>query len=227
MPHFMESRHLPILRPAGAVLLIAGLVDLAALTYSFVQGQAYVSGLNLFGVVAGVFLLRGSLQAALVVRWLAVWLLAALLATVFVFPFLQPFSLTFAQLRLGLGPEPVSVGLAVLGTAVLIWLIWQLGRAPVIAARTERSLRSWSMAPPAVAGVVLVVGVAIVVAMLRSGEAAGNARMLAAQRVTSDYKLHVRSVSKSRGANGTLITANVTAWTDRDIKNLPVQWQEP
>ncbi len=223
----MESRHLPILRPAGAALLVAGLVDLAVLTYSFVQGQAYVSGLNLFGVVAGVFLLRGSLQAALVVRWLAVWLLATLLATVFVFPFLQPFSLTFAQLRLGMGPAPLTLGLAVVGTALLIWLIWQLGRAPVRAARAERSLRPWGMVPPALAGVVLVVGVAVVVAALRSGEAAGTARMLAAQRVTSNYKLHVRSVNKSRGANGTLITANVTAWTDSDVKNLPVQWQEP
>ncbi|AVO42756.1 hypothetical protein C6571_16940 [Simplicispira suum] len=207
--------------------MVAGLLDLAALTYSFVQGLAYVSGLNLFGVVVGVFLMRGSLQAALVVRWLAVWLLAALLATVFVSPFLQPFSLTFAQLRLGMGPEPVAVGLAVLALALLGWLAWQLGREPVRAARSARNLRPWSMATPALVGVALVVGVGVVVAVLRSGEAAANARMLAAQRVTPDYKLHVRSVSKSRGANGSLITANVTAWTDSDIKNLPVQWQEP
>ena len=223
----MDTRHLPILRHAGIVLLVAGLLDLAALTYSFVQGMTYVSGLNLFGVVAGVFLLRGSLQAALVVRWLAVWALAALLATVFIFPFLQPFSLTFAQLRLGMGPEPTSMGLAVLMVVLLGWLVWQLGRGPVSAARAARKLRSWSMAPPALVGVALVVGIGVVVAVLRSGEAAANARMLAAQRVTSDYKLHVRSVSKMSGPRGTLITANVTAWTDSDIKNLPVQWQEP
>ena len=223
----MDTKHLPILRRAGIVLLLAGLLDLAALTYSVLQGQAYVSGLNLFGVVAGVFLLRGSLQAALVVRWLAVWLLAALLATVFVFPFLQPFSLTFAQLRLGMGPEPISIGLAVLALVLLVWLVWQLGREPVRAARAARKLRPWSMAPPALVGVALVVGLGVLVVALRSGEAAANARMLAAQRVTSDYKLHVRSVSKLRGVNGTLITADVTAWTDSDIKNLPVQWQEP
>ena len=223
----MDTKLLAILRHAGGVLLVAGLLDLAALTYSFVQGQAYVSGLNLFGVVAGVFLLRGSLQAALVVRWLAVWLLAALLATVFVFPFLQPFSLTFAQLRLGRGPEPVSVALAVLAMALLGWLVWQLGREPVRAARAARSLRPWSMATPALVGVALVVSLGVLVVVLRSGEAAANPRMLAAQRVTSDYKFHVRSISKNHGDNGTLITANVTAWTDSDIKNLPVQWQEP
>ena len=223
----MDTRHLPILRHAGIALLAAGLIDLAALTYSFVEGLAYVSGLNLFGVVAGVFLLRGSLQAALVVRWLAVWLLAALLATVFVFPFLQPFSLTFAQLRLGMGPTPMSIGLTVLVVALLAWLVWQLGREPVRAARAARSLRPWSMAAPALVGVALAVGAGGVIALLRGGEAAANARMLAAQRVTADYKLHVRSVSKSRGANGTLITANVTAWTNSDVQNVPVQWQEP
>jgi hypothetical protein len=223
----MDTQHLPILRHAGIVLLVAGLLDLAALTYSFVQELAYVSGLNLFGVVGGVFLMRGSLQAALVVRWLAAFLLAVLLATVLVFPFLQPFSLTFAQLRLGLGPGPFALALGACALALLAWLVWQLGREPVRAARATRTLRAWSMAPPALMGVALAVGLAVVVAALRSGQAAADARMLAAQRVGSDYKLHVRSIRKLRGVGGTLISAEVTAWTDSDIKNLPVQWQEP
>ena len=207
----MDTRHLPILRRAGTVLLAAGLIDLAALAYSLAQGQAYVSGFNLFAVVAGVFMLRGSLQAALVARWFAVWMLAALLATVFVLPFMQPFSLTFAQLRLGIGPAPASIGLAVLVTALLGWLAWQ----------------PWSLTPPALVGVALVVGLGVVVAVLRGGEAAAHARELAAQQVTPDYRLHVRSVSKTRSGQGTRITATVTAWTDSDIKTVPVQWQQP
>ncbi|MEZ5717548.1 MAG: hypothetical protein R3E55_03500 [Burkholderiaceae bacterium] len=223
----MDTRYLPILRRAGAVLLAAGLIDLAALAYSLAQGQAYVSGFNLFAVVAGVFMLRGSLQAALVVRWLSVWMLAALLATVFVLPFMQPFSLTFAQLRLGIGPAPASIGLAVLVTALLGWLAWQLGREPVCAARAARHLKPWSMTPPALVGVALVVGLGAAAAVLRGGEAAAHARELAAQQVTPDYRLHVRAVSKTRSGQGTRITATVTAWTDSDIKTVPVQWQEP
>ena len=223
----MDTRYLPILRRAGAVLLAAGLIDLAALAYSLAQGQAYVSGFNLFAVVAGVFMLRGSLQAALVVRWLSVWMLAALLATVFVLPFMQPFSLTFAQLRLGIGPAPASIGLAVLVTALLGWLAWQLGREPVCAARAARHLKPWSMTPPALVGVALVVGLGVAAAVLRGGEAAAHARELAAQQVTPDYRLHVRAVSKTRSGQGTRITATVTAWTDSDIKTVPVQWQEP
>jgi hypothetical protein len=223
----MDTRHLPILRRAGTVLLAAGLIDLAALAYSLAQGQAYVSGFNLFAVVAGVFMLRGSLQAALVARWFAVWMLAALLATVFVLPFMQPFSLTFAQLRLGIGPAPASIGLAVLVTALLGWLAWQLGREPVRAARAARHLKPWSLTPPALVGVALVVGLGVVVAVLRGGEAAAHARELAAQQVTPDYRLHVRSVSKTRSGQGTRITATVTAWTDSDIKTVPVQWQQP
>ena len=132
-----------------------------------------------------------------------------------------------AQLRLGIGPAPASIGLAVLVTALLGWLAWQLGREPVRAARAARHLKPWSLTPPALVGVALVVGLGVVVAVLRGGEAAAHARELAAQQVTPDYRLHVRSVSKTRSGQGTRITATVTAWTDSDIKTVPVQWQQP
>ena len=172
-------------------------------------------------------MLRGSLQAALVARWFAVWLLAAPAGhgvCLAVHAALQP-DLCPAAPGHGVRNRSLS-GWRCWWWALLGWLAWQLGREPVRAARAARNLKPWSMTPrhwwawcwwwawawwwPAAQ---------------RRG--CGPRPLLAQQQVTPDYRLHVRSVSKTRSGQGTRITATVTAWTDSDIKTVPVQWQEP
>jgi hypothetical protein len=69
----MESRtHQAILRRVGGVLVAVGLVDIAWMIYCIVHGISYRSSLNLFAVIAGVLLLRGSLRTAANVRWFGV-----------------------------------------------------------------------------------------------------------------------------------------------------------
>jgi hypothetical protein len=69
----MESRtHQAILRRVGGVLVAIGLVDIAWMIYCIVHGISYRSSLNLFAVIAGVLLLRGSLRTAANVRWFGV-----------------------------------------------------------------------------------------------------------------------------------------------------------
>ncbi len=101
----------PILNKTGRVLLIVGLIDVAVMIYCVVNQIAYSSSVNLFAVIAGVFLLRGSLRAASAVRWLSVFLLAALFSLALAWPFVQPADLTLTQIHLSPLGAAVSVAL--------------------------------------------------------------------------------------------------------------------
>ena len=121
------------------MLVIAGLVDIAALAYSLSQGTNDPAGWGLFALASGALVFRGSLLAAFVVRWVACLALAASTALLLGMPMMQPFSLTFTQLRLNQGPDLDSVAITAAVLALLAWLMWQLGRAPIRAAAAAAS----------------------------------------------------------------------------------------
>ncbi len=77
------TSHVPILKRIGTVLLAVGLLDIAVMVYCIVNRVSYSSSFNLIAVIAGIFLLRGSVRAASIVRWFAVFMLAGFLTLVF------------------------------------------------------------------------------------------------------------------------------------------------
>ncbi|MBV8249935.1 MAG: hypothetical protein JO200_15990 [Comamonas sp.] len=93
--------HIPILKRTGTVLLGVGLLDIALMVYCIVKSVSYSSSFNIFAVVAGIFLLRGSLRAAAIVRGFAMFALAGHLTLVLASPLLQPMALTLTRVRLG------------------------------------------------------------------------------------------------------------------------------
>ena len=224
----MNQMHIPLLRRVGAVLLAAGLITLAALALESFQGMAaFTAGPGLVAVVAGVGLWRGNLRAALGVRWLAAFLLAAGLSLLFFLPLMQPFSLTFAQLRLGQGPSLSLLVAAVLGVLGLGWIVWQLGRAPIDAARTDAGLQPRDMRIPAAAGVALVVALGVFLVAMRVGASAHQARALAEQKVGEGYRFHISWVSRVRTGTMSQMSAVVIAWNDNEVRRIPVQWEAP
>ena len=224
----MNQMHIPLLRRVGAVLLAAGLITLAALALESFQGMAaFTAGPGLVAVVAGVGLWRGNLRAALGVRWLAAFLLAAGLSLLFFLPLMQPFSLTFAQLRLGQGPSLSLLAAAVLGVLGLGWIVWQLGRAPIDAARTDAGLQPRDMRIPAAAGVALVVALGVFLVAMRVGASAHQARALAEQKVGEGYRFHISWVSRVRTGTMSQMSAVVIAWNDNEVRRIPVQWEAP
>ena len=224
----MNQMHIPLLRRVGAVLLAAGLITLAALALESFHGMAaFTAGPGLVAVVAGVGLWRGNLRAALGVRWLAAFLLAAGLSLLFFLPLMQPFSLTFAQLRLGQGPSLSLLAAAVLGVLGLGWIVWQLGRAPIDAARTDAGLQPRDMRIPAAAGVALVVALGVFLVAMRVGASAHQARALAEQKVGEGYRFHISWVSRVRTGTMSQMSAVVIAWNDNEVRRIPVQWEAP
>ncbi len=79
-----------ILKKVGLALVAFGLVDIALMIYVVSHGQSYSSSFNIFAVVAGIFLLRGSLGATRLVTWFSAFMLTGfILAIFFLFPFLR------------------------------------------------------------------------------------------------------------------------------------------
>jgi hypothetical protein len=163
------SDHIAILRRSGWALIVVGLLDIASMIYSISRGIAYSSSLNIFAVVAGFFLLRGSLVAAGAVRWFAVLLLSSACSLLLVWPFMQPVGLTVAQLRLSplLAAASAAFGLALL--AFLYWTQRQLGSPAVLAAHAAAHRSIASMRIPVALGAGLVILLAFIVPSLLAG----------------------------------------------------------
>ena len=96
----MHSDHLSVLRRTGLVLVIVGVLDIGLMIYAILSRTAYTSSLNIFAVIAGVFLLRGNMRAVRVVRFFALFFAAALVAVLTVSSLVQPVDLTLTQFRL-------------------------------------------------------------------------------------------------------------------------------
>jgi hypothetical protein len=221
----VETAAQPILRKAGVVLVVVGLIDIAVMIYCIINRISYSSSFNVFAVIAGALLIRGGLRTAGVVRCFATFMLAALASLLVAWPLLQPLDLTLTEVRL----NPVSaLGGGALYLAILAFLFWlqrELGRPPILAARVAAGRRQRDMRIPAALGF-LVVFLAVLLSGLFRDDAAEKAKSIAQQQLGAEYQYHVSSLYISESARERTVEAVVTAWKDREIKDVPVEWKE-
>jgi len=215
------DNYLKVLKRVGRVLIAFGLLDIGFMIYCITRGQSYSSSFNIFAVIAGVFLFRGHLGAARVVTSFSAFMLTGFVGAVLVlFPFLQPFDLWITQVRLHPVSSLLYVGVASGVIALLLWVYTQLRSPAVVQARTAAGQ---SASPPKAAflfGVLLVLGLSVALHFTLHGEAAANAMRLAKAKEGSAYKYCVTSMSWA-GDHG---RAAVTAYNDRQIKSVDVEW---
>ena len=224
-----EQAHLPILKRVGIFLIVVGVVDSLMFFYTWKNNIIYSSNFNIFAIVAGIFLLRGNLRATSLVQWFSAFVLACQLTVVATWPFLQPISLILAYLRF---ETMFSLSFAILYVFIVgsyIWVYRQLASSPVQAARAAAGRKKRSMKIPTYLGIF---GVSFVILLttilLRNNPLVTTAQRLAAEQVKGDYQLQAKSFDiKPVDQNNNLITATVTAWNDREMKNIIVKWQAP
>jgi hypothetical protein len=222
----METDYLAILKRAGHVLLVVGLLDIGLMLYCFAVGMSYASSFNIFAVIAGILLMRGNLEAAAVVRFLAVFLFVAFAGVIPAVLLIQPLDLTMTYLRL----SPVSsLGAAGLAAGVLLllgWLAHELGSEPVQAARAQAGRKRQGARIPAALGLAVPVFLGVGVSFLLRGETAEHAKLLAREQVGANYRLHVSSLSVQWNGSRTTAEGVVVAWNDNEIRQVPVHWEE-
>ncbi len=199
----------------GAALVVVGLLDIGAMIYCIFRNLSYHSSFNIFAVVAGIFLIRGSLRAAGIVLWFATFMLTGFVCLLAVCPLLVPVELVLAELRLY--PEWFAsfLILAAASLGFLYSIVRQLREGPVPPVRmwggTARSLNSG-----VVAGVGLASILAVGVPAMLHGQSATRATNIAASQMGPGYHYFISSMRWSAGANGTEVSAVVMAWNHRE-----------
>jgi hypothetical protein len=218
---------MPILTRVGKVLIAIGIIDIGVMIYCITNKIPYSSSFNIFAVVAGVFLSRGSLRAASIVRWFSVFSLCAFAAMAVAWPIVQPLDLTLTQARLS--PVSTSLTAAFLAflCALLYWLAKSLGDSSVLDALAAAGRKRRSMRVAAFSGVALVIALSTFMSLLLGGESAKKATQMAQEELGPGYKFYVSSLSIASGSAGTSVRAVVTAWNSSEVRNVPVSWQEP
>lgn len=221
-----RSSDLPILQRAGKVLVVIGVIDIAVMIYVVANGNSYSSSLNFFALIAGIFLWRGGLRAASVVRWLAWSTLPAMLMMAIATPGLQPWDLTLTELRLFPGTVLVAAALAIGQCGVMVWLVRELGRGELLAARVAAGRPLRDMRIPFALGVAGSLAGLCLMAYLLSGERADRAQMMVAAKLGAGYRYHVNSLNIMYGRGATAVNASVVAWNATSVLNVPVWWRE-
>ncbi len=214
----MEEQSNPFMK-AGIALLVIGIIDIGVMIYCIVNMLSYSSSFNIFAVIAGIFLMKGGIKTARVIRWLSVLLIICFTAMLLLMPFTMPMDLFILQIKQNPFEALWSnlLGFAFIG--ILIWLYAQLSSPKALEVIGQAG---YSTAKPLsaiyVAAIFIAMGGFLFFAV--GNDASKIAKSLAKEQLGSNYSYHTASfqVSGNHGA------AVVTAYNSSEIKNIKVKW---
>lgn len=223
----METQaHLPILKRLGRILITLGTIDVGVMIYCIANGESYSSSFNIFAILAGVFLIRGNLQAASIVRMFAAFYLAAFLSMAAILPILQPIDLTLTQLRLNPGDSAFGWLPVFLVSGILVFLIRGLGQDALRTALLAAGIKRRDLRVAALIGVALVASLGMGSVSMQGSSPSKQAISIAKQQLGPGYKYYVTSIHSATNNHGTLVSGEVTAWNSKEIRTIPVKWEE-
>jgi hypothetical protein len=220
------EEHLHILKRVGKVLITVGVLDIGVMIYCIANGISHSSSLNIFAVIAGFFLIRGSLRAAAVVAWLAALFVVVVAGIPFASLLVQPLELSYLQFRLDPGVFTLTAIMWLFSLGLFYWVITELRSKPILSAQEKAGKRAVSLPVPLTLGVLLLVILAVTVPMGLNSESGRLALAKAKEQLGPDYKYVVSSIHVITSQQGKSVTATVTAYNNHEIRTVPVKWSE-
>lgn len=206
-----------VLKRVGIVLMVVGLLDIAYRVYCVANGISCSSSLNVFALIAGVFLYRGSLTAARIGAHAAAFLLGGVLVGLLALPFLCPTGLILVAFK----TAPASTLLAwVLSFALPVlsfWVYRQLTAEAVQGALNRPLAGKRSL----IAGALLVLLVVLLVSRSLLGSASDQVVAEARQKLGPDYEYFVARMTRTTHRDGESSRALVLAYNSERLE--PVQ----
>ncbi|MGA9723114.1 MAG: hypothetical protein WBQ86_11710 [Candidatus Binatus sp.] len=221
-----DFAYLPILRRVGVVLIVVGVVDVGVMIYCIVHRIGYASSFNVFAIIAGIFLMRGSLRTAATISRFAAFMLAGFLGIVLLWPVYLPPGLALAALRFYPVRSLAYLAFVVALLAFLFWVVRQLSDEAVLAASARSATKIRSLRGPILASSAIVVFIVSMTALGARSDHAKRAEQIAASHVGIGYKLYVTSMRTVRTGKGRTVSAVVFAWNDQEIRKIPVSWDQ-
>ena len=219
-----------VLRSPGWVLIALGIIDVGHMIYCIFNRMNYSSSFNIFAIVAGVFLLRGSLKAARFISQYAAFFIAVFAGVIVLVPFLIPPALLLVYARSAPVMAIVTLFLLLTISTLLIWIYIRLTSLAVREAMAAANIDTTSFwNKPATGfwlGGCLILFLSIAEPLLSDGKTANEAKHRAAAKVSSDHDFYVSSIKISSGSGKKHVRAIVTAYNKTEFKNIEVEWDE-
>ena len=211
-----------IINRVGIALCVVGAIDTAVFIYGTYSDISYSSSFNIFAVVAGLFLIKGSIRVARIVTLFSAFLLAAFISLLITFPMMQPVELQLIDFKLNPVSRQLSIIFMLFAIGFIYWVYRQLSSEPVMLARKKAGL-SYGFPKQAIAlGVILVAGLSFAMNDLSNSDSARLAKTKASEIYGEDYAYHVTRINNSGG----YVLAQLTAYNESEIRSVEVKWQE-
>jgi hypothetical protein len=211
-----------ILNRVGRLLLAVGVIDIAIFAYCITNDISYSSSFNVFAVIAGIFLINGSIRMARIVTLFSAFLLAAFVGLLFTFPFMEPIELQIVDFKIHPVARQISIAFMFVSIGFIYWVYRQLSSESVMLARKQSGL-SYGKPKLAIAlGAILVIGLSFAMNTLSNSENAHLAKIKASEIYGENYKYHVTHINNS----GDHKYARVTAYNESEIRLVEVEWQD-
>ena len=215
-----------ILKRVGIVLIIVGCVDIALMIYCIATETSYGSSLNVFAIVAGIFLIRGSLRAAKIVSDFSAFLAATCTALIVALPIFVPINFIVTLFRIEPTKTVAYAALMFLIIALLWWVHAKVSSVPVVAALKEADLRLYRRIWSILAGVALVTFLVVFIAAAQRSESA-KAQLTKIEREHGSHQRYFFSEYRAKGGGGkSVINATIVGYTSDSIRAYEVSWEE-
>ena len=207
-------------RKVGYALLIAGILDICLMIWAISNKQGYSSSFNIFAVIAGIFLIKGSVKTARIVRWFSAFLLLAFGALLIIYPMIMPIDLLIVQFKLNATNILLSLMFSSVLLGFIFWVYKQLSNQESLASLEAAGYKTGK--PKSALYVVVgmfIIGLAMVIPAF-TGESATKALMLAKEQYDPDYKYHLTNLNFS----GDHVNAIIIAYNNETVQNVKVEW---
>ena len=207
-------------RKAGIVLLVIGILDIGVMAYCIANKISYSSSFNIFAVIAGIFLIKGGIKTARVVRWFSAFFVIAFIGMLFLFPITMPIELLLTQIKLNPVGMLGSYAFSILFIGVLTWVYFQLSSTDALERLSRAGYKTGKPKSALFTALAIMIFGGVMFAYLFNSESAAKAKSLAEEKMGSNYKYHISSLSAS-GDSGFAV---VTAYNENEIRAVRVKW---
>ncbi len=219
-----------VLRKVGWVLIAIGVIDIGYMIYCISNHINYTSSFNIFAIIAGIFLLKGSLKAARTISWLMAFFITISIGVHILIFVLFRFDLLLTYIRL----SPISILKSsifpLVSLALLIWMYHELTSQTVRTAMEQAGVKYnsfwWRPDKGFWIGGCCSLILLVFLHLLLGGTSAKEAKQRAIAQFGDAYKYQVTSINISSDKNGKHVRAVLAAYNDTEIKNVVVEWSD-